>query len=173
MQSQRVAGQQAALCSSQRVRAIVAEPPELEATATFPRGAHWQVHKFGGTCVAAAERIEAICTYLVGGGDAAREGQSGEQQVVVVSAMGSHPSSPVKVTDLLINMVTKAASQNQEFLLDLAQLQAGHITIWTDVDGVYSADPRKTAAGTVISDDETLVAGVDHVGVKGFATIDQ
>ena len=22
-------------------------------------------------------------------------------------------------------------------------LQAGHITIWTDVDGVYSADPRK------------------------------
>ncbi len=30
---------------------------------TLPR--HKQVHKFGGTCVAAAERIEAICKYLV------------------------------------------------------------------------------------------------------------
>jgi hypothetical protein len=24
-----------------------------------------------------------------------------------------------------------------------ALFQSGHITIWTDVDGVYSADPRK------------------------------
>ena len=24
-----------------------------------------------------------------------------------------------------------------------AHAQSGHITIWTDVDGVYSADPRK------------------------------
>ncbi|KAI3427052.1 hypothetical protein D9Q98_006993 [Chlorella vulgaris] len=356
------------------VRAIVAQPPVLEAAATFPRGAHWQVHKFGGTCVAAAERIAAICEYLVGGGDVAVGGVVAEQQVVVVSAMGSHPSSPLKVTDLLLNMVSKAAAQNQEFLVDLAALQkkhvecaelllgsgaelngfvarllddmanlkamlqaisiagmatdafeefvvghgelwcaqltaakcrqlgascafmdardvlvvrptadgnsvdveyeisnakldqwgakhgapaiivatgfiaknpagqvttlkrngsdysatimgalfqASHITIWTDVDGVYSADPRKvqdavclkqlsyheawelsyfganvlhprttlpamryaipisirnffnlSAPGTVISDDETLVAGVDHVGVKGFATID-
>lgn len=38
--------------------------------------------------------------------------------------MGSHPSSPVKVTDLLINMVGKAANQDQEFLLDLTALQA-------------------------------------------------
>lgn len=29
--------------ASQRVQAIVAEPPVLEAEATFPRGAHWQV----------------------------------------------------------------------------------------------------------------------------------
>jgi aspartokinase/homoserine dehydrogenase 1 len=59
-----------------------------------------QVHKFGGTCVAAAERIAAICEYLVGGGDVAVGGVVAEQQVVVVSAMGSHPSSPLKVTEL-------------------------------------------------------------------------
>ena len=53
-----------------------------------------QVHKFGGTCVAAAERIEAICGYLV---EQAAGAAAGERQVVVVSAMGSHPSSPVKV----------------------------------------------------------------------------
>lgn len=53
-----------------------------------------QVHKFGGTCVAAAERIEAICKYLV---EQAAGAAADEKQVVVVSAMGSHPSSPVKV----------------------------------------------------------------------------
>ena len=46
-------------------------------------------------------------------------------QVVVVSAMGSHPSSPVKVTDLLLNMVAKAQRQDEAFLLDLAALQVG------------------------------------------------
>ena len=44
-------------------------------------------------------------------------------QVVVVSAMGSHESSPIKVTDLLLNMVAKAARQDEGFLLDLAALQ--------------------------------------------------
>lgn len=40
--------------------------------------------------------------------------------------MGSHPTSPVKVTDLLINMVTKASRQDEGFLLDLAALQEKH-----------------------------------------------
>ncbi|RMZ56587.1 hypothetical protein APUTEX25_003497, partial [Auxenochlorella protothecoides] len=30
----------------------------------FPRGKHWQVHKFGGTCLATPERIDAVCRYL-------------------------------------------------------------------------------------------------------------
>jgi bifunctional aspartokinase / homoserine dehydrogenase 1 len=48
-------------------------------------------------------------------------------QVVVVSAMGSHPTSPVKVTDLLLNMVDKASQQDEGFLLDLASLQEKHV----------------------------------------------
>ena len=44
-------------------------------------------------------------------------------QVVVVSAMGAHPSSPIKVTDLLLGMVEKASRQDEAFLLDLAALQ--------------------------------------------------
>lgn len=32
-----------------------------------------------------------------------------KQEVVVVSAMGSSPESPTKVTDLLLRMVAKAA----------------------------------------------------------------
>jgi hypothetical protein len=37
--------------------------------------------------------------------------------------MGAHPSSPVKVTDLLLNMVDRAGKQDQAFLIDLAALQ--------------------------------------------------
>ena len=62
-------------------------------------------------------------------------------QVVVVSAMGSHPSSPVKVTDLLLNMVAKAARQDEAFLLDLAALQ---VSVQTSLPSVvhchYSFD---------------------------------
>ncbi len=81
----------------------------------MPRHAGSQVHKFGGTCVAAAERIKAAAQLVVE--------ESAVQKLVVVSAMGSHPSSPVKVTDLLLNMVAKASKQDQAFLIDLAALQ--------------------------------------------------
>ena len=74
-----------------------------------------QVHKFGGTCVAAAERISAIAQLVTE--------DTAERKLVVVSAMGAHPSSPVKVTDLLLNMVDKAGKQDQAFLIDLAALQ--------------------------------------------------
>lgn len=85
-----------------------------------------QVHKFGGTCVANAERIENIAKYLVA--DAAADSKSGSTaKVAVVSAMGSHPTSPVKVTDLLINMVNKAARQDEAFLADLAALEEKHV----------------------------------------------
>ena len=74
-----------------------------------------QVHKFGGTCVAASERIRDAAQLIVN--------ESAQFKLVVVSAMGSHPSSPLKVTDLLLNMVAKASRQDQAFLIDLAALQ--------------------------------------------------
>lgn len=102
------------------IKAVAAEPPVLDQPAVCPRGAHWQIHKFGGTCVAAAERITAAAQYIVD--DAATA-----NKVVVVSAMGSHPSSPVKVTDLLLDMVSKASRQDEGFLLDLTALQQKHV----------------------------------------------
>lgn len=78
-----------------------------------------QVHKFGGTCLAEAERIRAAAELILA--------DPAQFKAVVVSAMGSHPSSPVKVTDLLLNMVSKAAKQDQAFLIDLAALQEKHV----------------------------------------------
>jgi hypothetical protein len=51
----------------------------------------------------------------------------GDQKVVVVSAMGSAPNSPLKVTDMILNMISKAAKQDAAFLVDLASLQEKHI----------------------------------------------
>jgi len=51
----------------------------------------------------------------------------GAKKLVVVSAMGSHPSSPVKVTDIILTMIDKAARKDDGFLLDLAALQEKHI----------------------------------------------
>ena len=83
------------------------------------------MHKFGGTCLAAAERIREAAQLVVD--------DPAQCKLVVVSAMGSHPSSPVKVTDLLLNMVAKASQQDQAFLIDLAALQARtgrHLGVW-------------------------------------------
>lgn len=42
-----------------------------------------------------------------------------------MSAMGSAAESPIKVTDLILNMIAKAARQDAAFLVDLAALQVG------------------------------------------------
>jgi bifunctional aspartokinase / homoserine dehydrogenase 1 len=41
--------------------------------------------------------------------------------------MGSHPTSPVKVTDLLLNMISKAATRDDAFLLEIMALQEKHV----------------------------------------------
>ncbi len=93
--------------------------PSGAGDAGFQRGAHWQVHKFGGTCMAAAERIRAAAELVIK--------EPGSAKVVVVSAMGSHPTSPLKVTDVILNMIKRAEKQDAAFLLDLAALQDKHV----------------------------------------------
>lgn len=41
--------------------------------------------------------------------------------------MGSSKESPIKVTDLILNMIDKAARQDAAFLVDLAALQEKHV----------------------------------------------
>lgn len=136
------------------VHATVAEPPVLEKEVTFPRGAQWEVHKFGGTCVASPDRIREVATLML----------KGEQQrVMVVSAMGSHPSSPVKVTDLLLNMVAKAARQDEAFLLDLAALQQKHLDAATALLG--SGDELNSFVGTLLNDIANLKAMLHAISI--------
>ncbi|KAH7620331.1 putative Bifunctional aspartokinase/homoserine dehydrogenase 2, chloroplastic [Nannochloris sp. 'desiccata'] len=142
------------------VRATIAEPSSKDAVNTWSRGGHWQVHKFGGTCVANAERIENIAKYLMA--------DSCGSKVVVVSAMGSSPSSPVKVTDLLINMVNKAARQDEGFLLDLAALQEKHV----DTARLLLGDSKdlNDFVAKLLDDISNLKAMLHAISIAGMST---
>lgn len=70
--------------------------------------------------MASAERIRAAARLII-------DDPAGGK-VVVVSAMGSTKQSPIKVTDLILNMVSKAAKQDAAFLVDLASLQEKHVS---------------------------------------------
>ncbi|KIZ05587.1 bifunctional aspartokinase/homoserine dehydrogenase 1 [Monoraphidium neglectum] len=102
------------------VRAVLAEGARAAPADGCPRGAQWVVHKFGGTCMASAERVNGAARLII---DDPAEGK-----VVVLSAMGSTKESPIKVTDLILNMVSRAAKQDAAFLVDLASLQEKHVS---------------------------------------------
>ena len=70
--------------------------------------------------MATADRIKAAAKLVIE--------DPADSKMVVVSAMGCHPTSPAKVTDLLLNMIQKASKQDNAFLLDLATLQEKHVT---------------------------------------------
>ena len=86
-----------------------------------------QVHKFGGTCVSAADRIASATELMVSQLEKHSKEDPNAAAAVVVSAMGAHPSSPVKVTDLLLSVISKAASRDPSYSEDLAALRAKHV----------------------------------------------
>ncbi|KAG1680976.1 hypothetical protein FOA52_009935 [Chlamydomonas sp. UWO 241] len=91
------------------------EPTSVEGC---PRGTHWVVHKFGGTCMATAERMAAVAQLAID--------DPAKSKLVVVSACGSHATSPVKVTDLLLNMMTRAVAGDKNAFEDLSKIRAKH-----------------------------------------------
>jgi len=127
-----------------------------------PRGSQWSVQKFGGTCVSSAERIAAAAQLVL------KAATEGEQQVIVVSAMGSHPDSKVKVTDLLLNMVAKAVRQDEAFLLDLAALQEKHVETAKQVLG--NGKLLNEFVSRLLDDISNLKAMLRAISIAGMAT---
>mmetsp|Transcript_94 Transcript_94/g.311 ORF Transcript_94/g.311 Transcript_94/m.311 type:complete len:930 (+) Transcript_94:104-2893(+) len=127
-----------------------------------PRGAEWVVHKFGGTCVATPDRIRDAARLMV-------ESQGeGSRTMVVVSAIGSHVTSPVKTTDLLINMVSKAAAQDGGFLLDLEAIREKHIKTAT---ALLPEGPDLNGFVAKLSEDmNNLKAMLQAISIAGIAT---
>jgi len=142
------------------VQAVVMQSDRANTGDGFKRGSHWQVHKFGGTCMAAAERIKAVAELMI------KENNQGT--VVVVSAMGSHPSSPLKVTDVILNMIQKAAKQDQAFLLDLAALQDKHVET---AKALLGQTPELTSFVSRLLDDmANLKAMLQAMSIAGMST---
>ena len=137
-----------------------------------------QVHKFGGTCVSAADRIASAVELMVsrlaersseGGG----EPRALPSAAVVVSAMGAHPSSPVKVTDLLLSVVSKAASRDASFSEDLAALRAKHVETADELllgeggGGAAGKAERDAFVTSVDADVEDLRAVLQAISIAG------
>ena len=53
--------------------------------------------------------------------------------------MGAHPSSPVKVTDLLLAVVARASARDPGYAADLAALRAKHVDVADELLGAGAA----------------------------------
>ncbi|KAM0060786.1 putative homoserine dehydrogenase, Aspartate kinase [Helianthus debilis subsp. tardiflorus] len=68
------------------------------------KGDTWSIHKFGGTCVGTSQRIQNVANIVMD--------DSSERKLVVVSAMS-------KVTDMMYDLIEKAQSRDDSYLLAL------------------------------------------------------
>ncbi|KAG9158259.1 hypothetical protein Leryth_000398 [Lithospermum erythrorhizon] len=75
------------------------------------KGQTWSVHKFGGTCVGNSERIRNVADIII-------QDQS-ERKLVVVSAMS-------KVTDMMYDLIYKAQSRNDNYIVALDAVLEKH-----------------------------------------------
>ena len=76
----------------------------------------WEVHKFGGTCMATAERIRGACDLLL------RAGDGGVGVGAVVSAIGNCDDFPVKVTDVLLTSIGLAERKDPAYAEELQKV---------------------------------------------------
>lgn len=93
---------------------------------------------------------------------------SGQKAFGIVSAMGSHPSSPVKVTDLILNMISKAAEKDDAFLLDLAALQEKHIVTAKALLGAenkQAKDELTSFTATLLNDISNLKSMLQAISI--------
>ncbi|KAI3972690.1 hypothetical protein MKX01_019348 [Papaver californicum] len=78
---------------------------------SLPKGDMWSIHKFGGTCVGTSQRIQKVAEIIVN--------DSSEGKLVVVSAMS-------KVTDMMYNLINKAQSRDDSYIVALDDVLEKH-----------------------------------------------
>ena len=125
-----------------------------------PRGPQWRVHKFGGTCMATAERIRQAAQLILDEGS--------PNTVVIVSAMGSHPTSPTKVTDIILRSLQKAGNSDYSFDDELSMLREKHVTAAQELLG---EGPKLEEFLAVLDEDmSNLAAMMKAIAVAGTVT---
>ncbi|KAJ0536146.1 putative homoserine dehydrogenase, Aspartate kinase [Helianthus annuus] len=73
---------------------------EVAVKSPIVKGDTWSIHKFGGTCVGTAQRIQNVANIVIE--------DSSERKLVVVSAMS-------KVTDMMYDLIEKAQSRDDSY----------------------------------------------------------
>ncbi|KAG8047146.1 hypothetical protein GUJ93_ZPchr0008g12401 [Zizania palustris] len=93
---------------------------QAEASAHLPKGDMWSVHKFGGTCMGTSQRIQNVADIVLH--------DPSERKLVVVSAMS-------KVTDMMYNLVNKAQSRDDSYVIALDEVFEKHMATAKDLLG--------------------------------------
>lgn len=86
--------------------------------------------------------------------------------MVVVSALGSHPTSPVKVTDLLLNMVARATNQDTGYGEDLDKIKGKHVEAASKLLGAGSPE-YTTFINKLESDCVKLLSLLSAIAIAG------
>lgn len=82
------------------------------------KGDTWAIHKFGGTCVGTAQRIQNVADIVVA--------DNSERKLVVVSAMS-------KVTDMMYDLIERAQSRDDSYELALDAVFEKHKSTAVDL----------------------------------------
>ncbi|KAK4490002.1 hypothetical protein RD792_000656 [Penstemon davidsonii] len=118
----------------------------------LPDGDTWSVHKFGGTCVGTSERIQNVANIIVQ--------DDSERKLVVVSAMS-------KVTDMMYDLIYKAQSRDDSYVVALDAVFEKHKTTAVDL---LDGDDLANFLAKLQQDISNLKAMLRAIYIAGHAT---
>ncbi|XP_024970053.1 bifunctional aspartokinase/homoserine dehydrogenase, chloroplastic-like [Cynara cardunculus var. scolymus] len=125
---------------------------ETPVKSSIAKGDTWSIHKFGGTCVGTAQRIQNVAEIVME--------DSSERKMVVVSAMA-------KVTDMMYDLIDKAQSRDDSYELALDAVFEKHkLTALDLLDG----DELASFLSTLSLDINNLKAMLRAIYIAGHAT---
>ncbi|KAJ0834911.1 putative homoserine dehydrogenase, Aspartate kinase [Helianthus annuus] len=126
--------------------------PEVPVESSIVKGDTWSIHKFGGTCVGTSQRIQNVANIVMD--------DSSERKLVVVSAMS-------KVTDMMYDLIEKAQSRDDSYLLALDAVFEKHkLTALDLLDGEELA----SFLSTLTLDINNLKAMLRAIYIAGHGT---
>ncbi|KAL8257060.1 hypothetical protein R6Q59_029101 [Mikania micrantha] len=125
---------------------------EIPVESSIVKGDTWSIHKFGGTCVGTAQRIQNVANIVME--------DSSERKLVVVSAMS-------KVTDMMYDLIEKAQSRDDSYELALDAVFEKHkLTALDLLDG----DELASFLSTLSLDINNLKAMLRAIYIAGHGT---
>lgn len=125
---------------------------EAVGKAQLLKGDTWSIHKFGGTCVGNSERIQNVANIIVK--------DESERKLVVVSAMS-------KVTDMMYDLIHKAQSRDDSYVIALEAVLEKHKLTAVDL---LEGDELANFLARLHEDINNLKAMLRAIHIAGHAT---
>ncbi|KAL8230835.1 hypothetical protein R6Q57_000613 [Mikania cordata] len=125
---------------------------EVPVKSPIVKGDTWSIHKFGGTCVGTAQRIQNVANIVME--------DNSERKLVVVSAMS-------KVTDMMYDLIEKAQSRDDSYESALDAVYEKHkLTAVNLLDG----DELASLLSILTRDINNLKAMLRAIYIAGHGT---